>query len=299
MKVAYAPIYNYQLPLGHRFPMEKYELLPQQLLREGIMEQNDFFEPGLLDEEVILMTHTQAYWHKLQTLSLTKKEIRDIGFPVRPELIHRGRYIAQGTIDCALHAMDDGVALNIAGGTHHAFADRGGGFCIYNDFAIAANYLIHKNIVKKILIFDLDVHQGDGTAAIFKDEPRVFTCSIHGEKNYPLRKEKSDLDIGLPDRTGDENYLKVIKDSLPKLINSVKPDLIFYLAGVDIIESDKLGRLSVSINGCKERDLLVFESARNHSLPIAVSMGGGYAPQISAIINAHANTFKVAKEIFK
>lgn len=298
MKVAYASIYKYQLPPEHRFPMEKYELLPQQLLREGIVEKKDFFEPGLLDEEVILLTHTPEYWHKLQTLSLSKKEIRDIGFPVRPELIHRGRYIARGTIDCALHAMEDGVGLNIAGGTHHAFADRGGGFCIYNDFAIAANYLIGKGIVKKILIFDLDVHQGDGTAAIFKNEPRVFTCSIHGEKNYPLRKEKSDLDIGLPDRTGDDHYLKVIKDSLPNLINSVKPDLILYLAGVDIIEPDKLGRLAVTVNGCKQRDLLVFESAKKHSIPITVSMGGGYAAQISTIINAHANTFKVAKEIF-
>ena len=278
--------------------MEKYELLPQQLLHEGIVEKEDFFEPGLLDEEIILLTHTREYWQKLETLSLTKKEIRDIGFPVRPDLIHRGRYIARGTIDCALHALNDGVALNIAGGTHHAFADKGGGFCIYNDFAIAANFLIHNEIVKKILIFDLDVHQGDGTAAIFQEEPRVFTCSIHGAKNYPLRKQKSDLDIGLPDGTQDADYLEVIETVLPNLIKTIRPDLMLYLAGVDVLATDKLGRLSLTLNGCLERDRLVFKTAKHFQFPIAVSMGGGYAHQVKTIIDAHANTFKAAKEVF-
>lgn len=298
MKVAYAPIYKYELPEGHRFPMVKYELLPQQLLHEGVITVEDFMEPSMLSEKDLLLTHTAEYWRKLQTLNLTRKEIRDIGFPVRAELVHRGRFIAQGTIDCCYEALANGVALNIAGGTHHAYADRGGGFCVFNDFAIAANHLLSQRLVERILIFDLDVHQGDGTAYIFRDNPQVFTCSIHGEKNYPLRKEKSDLDVGLPDKTNDEIYLQTVKQTLPHLIHSFRPDLILYLAGVDILTSDKLGRLSLTLKGCKERDRFVFSTAHQHQIPIAVSMGGGYSEQISTIIDAHTNTYKAARQVF-
>ena len=230
MKVAYSPIYNYELPNGHRFPMIKYELLPQQLVLEGVIEVTDLFEPDLLDEETVLLTHTEKYWSKLQSLQLTRKEVRDIGFPVREDLIFRGRHIASGTIQCAIHALENKIALNIAGGTHHAYADRGEGFCIFNDFAIASNHLIQNGIVHKILIIDLDVHQGNGTAHIFQDRQEVFTLSVHGARNYPLRKEHSDLDIGLKDKTGDQEYLDIIKKYIPRTIDQFKPDLIFYLA---------------------------------------------------------------------
>ena len=188
--------------------------------------------------------------------------------------------------------------MNIAGGTHHAFADHGEGFCVFNDFAIASNLLLERNKCSQILIIDLDVHQGNGTASIFKDESRVFTFSMHGEKNYPVRKEFSDLDLGLPDGTSDKVYLDLLKKTLPGLINKVQPDFIFYLSGVDILASDKLGRLGVSIDGCRERDRFVFEQCKEKDIPVAVSMGGGYSEEIRYIIDAHANTFRLAQEIF-
>ena len=279
--------------------MEKYQLIPEQLLYEGTIQQEQLFHPEKLDKETILLTHTAAYWKKLQTLSLSRKEIRDIGFPVTKALVERGRYIAQGTINCARYALQYGISLNLAGGTHHAYAHRGEGFCVYNDFAIASNYLLKERVVSKILIVDLDVHQGNGNAHIFRDEPRVFTFSIHGERNYPLRKEQSDLDIGLPDRTTDETYLRILHETLPGLIQQENPDLIFYLAGVDVLEVDKLGRLSLTVEGCKERDRMVFTLAHQSHIPIAVSMGGGYSDHIKTLIDAHANTFRIAKSIFE
>ncbi|MEL7221292.1 MAG: histone deacetylase, partial [Bacteroidota bacterium] len=213
LKIAFSPVYKYKLPEGHRFPMVKYELLPEQLLYEGTVEEEQFFGPDQLTEEVLLWTHDKGYWDKLRTQNFTRKEERAIGFPMRADLVDRGRYIAQGTIQCALYAQKYGVAMNIAGGTHHAFADHGEGFCVFNDFAIAANYLLKKKLAQQILIIDLDVHQGNGTAHIFQHDSRVFTFSMHGERNYPLRKEKSDLDIGLPDKTEDEFYLKILKET--------------------------------------------------------------------------------------
>lgn len=298
LRIAYSPVYKYELPKGHRFPMEKYELIPEQLLYEGTVHREQFFHPGQLPEHVILMTHTKTYWEKLRTLSLSRREIRDIGFPVTRRLVERGRYIAQGTIDCALYALEHGIAMNIAGGTHHAYAHRGEGFCVYNDFAIASRYLLSENIIEQILIVDLDVHQGNGNAHIFRDDRRVFTFSMHGERNYPLRKEKSDLDIGLPDKTGDEVYLETLAETLPRLVDTVRPGLIFYLSGVDVLGSDKLGRLDLTLDGCRQRDRYVFDLARKQSIPIAVSMGGGYSTQMNTLIEAHANTFRTANEIF-
>ena len=298
LKIAYSPIYKYELPDGHRFPMEKYDLLPQQLLYEGTITEDNFFHPEALSDEQILQTHSVEYLDKLNKNRLDRKEQRAIGFPVRPELIKRGKHIAQGTLSCARYAMEYGIAMNIAGGTHHAYADRGEGFCIFNDFAIASNILLNENAVKQILIVDLDVHQGNGNAKIFENEPRVFTFSMHGAKNYPLRKEKSDLDIGVDDGIKDGDYLSLLKSHLPTLIKKVNPDFIFYLAGVDIITTDKLGRLGVSRAGCKERDRFVFQQAIDHNIPIAVSMGGGYSVQVKDIIEAHANTFRVAQELF-
>ena len=298
LKIAFSPIYKYDLPAGHRFPMDKYELLPQQLLHEGTITEENFFCPEPLSDEQILLTHTPEYLYKLNNNLLDRKEQRAIGFPVRPELITRGKHIANGTLQCARYAMEYGVAMNIAGGTHHAYADRGEGFCIFNDFAITANVLLAEGTVKQVLIVDLDVHQGNGNAKIFADDSRVFTFSMHGAKNYPLRKEKSDLDIGVDDGILDADYLALLKAHLPRLISEVKPDLILYLAGVDIISTDKLGRLGVTREGCKERDKFVFEQAIGYDIPVAVSMGGGYSVQIKDIIEAHANTFRVAQQLY-
>ncbi len=298
LKIAFSPIYKYELPPKHRFPMEKYELLPEQLLYEGTVSEANFFHPPALDEATILLTHEKTYWDNLKTLNLSRKEIRAIGFPLSENLVQRGRHISNGTVQCALFSRQHGVSLNIAGGTHHSFSYKGEGFCLLNDIAIAANYLLQQNIAKKILVIDLDVHQGNGTAQIFRHEPRVFTFSMHGEKNYPVRKETSDLDIGLPDKTEDEAYLKVLKQSLPPLFDQVQPDQVFYLSGVDVLATDKLGRLGMSIEGCRRRDAFVLENCKRHQVPVAVSMGGGYSERIAHIIEAHANTFRSAQEIF-
>jgi acetoin utilization deacetylase AcuC-like enzyme len=298
MKIAFSPIYRYELPAKHRFPMEKYTLLPEQLLYEGTITEDVFFAPSPLAEAAILRTHTLEYWNKLKTNTLSVKEARAIGFPMRPELIARGRVIAQGTLDCARIALSNtGVALNIAGGTHHSFADRGEGFCVFNDIAIAANELLRTGEIKKAIVVDLDVHQGNGTAQIFADEPRVFTLSFHGAKNYPNRKPPSDLDVGFPDGTGDEVYLNKLYETLPDLLDQQKPDIVFFLSGVDVLESDKLGRLALSIQGCKERDRFVFQSCKDRNLPVAVSMGGGYSKRLATIIEAHANTFRMARGV--
>jgi acetoin utilization deacetylase AcuC-like enzyme len=298
LKIAFSPIYKYQLPNGHRFPMVKYELLPEQLLYEGTIIEDQFFHPEPLDEPTILLTHEPSYWEKLKNQQLSRKEIRAIGFPMSEQLVKRGTHIANGTLQCALFAQKYKVALNVAGGTHHSFTNRGEGFCLLNDIAIAANYLLHNRIVKKILVVDLDVHQGNGTAQIFKNEDRVFTFSMHGAKNYPARKEQSDLDIGLPDQTTDQPYLKILREKLPFLIDHVQPDIIFYLSGVDVLESDQLGRLSLSIAGTKERDRIVFEQCKKNDIPVAVSMGGGYSHRLAHIIEAHANTYRTAMEVF-
>ncbi len=298
LKIAFAPIYRYELPPGHRFPMEKYDLLPEQLLYEGTISADNFFHPEPVTAETILLTHTPEYWHKLQYQTLDAKEVRAIGFPMTPRLVERGRYIAGGTVQCALYARQHGIALNVAGGTHHAHSYKGEGFCVFNDIAIAANYLLHHQLAKKILIIDLDVHQGNGTAEIFAQEPRVFTFSMHGAKNYPHRKERSDLDIGLPDGTEDAAYLSVLRNTLPALMDAVQPDMAFYQSGVDVLATDKLGRLSLSMAGCKERDRIVLNTCRSYGVPVAVSMGGGYSERLSCIIEAHANTYRLAQDIF-
>ena len=298
MRVAFSPVYRYALPPKHRFPMEKYSLLPEQLVYEGTVTEDQFFTAAPLSEEAILRTHTQAYWDKLRTDGLSRKEARAIGFPMRPELIARGRVIARGTLDCARFAFQDGVALNIAGGTHHAFADRGEGFCVFNDIAIAANELLFHGEVNKVLVVDLDVHQGNGTASIFRNEPRVFTFSMHGARNYPTRKERSDLDIGMPDGCADETYLRTLSDHLPGLLDGIRPDLVFYLSGVDVLATDKLGRLSLTLAGCRERDRYVFQQCIDRSVPVAVSMGGGYSERLATIIEAHANTFRLAASLY-
>lgn len=298
LKIAWSPVYKYELPEGHRFPMAKYDLLPEQLLYEGTITADNFFHPDPLPEPVALRTHTKAYWDKLTGVTLSDKEIRAIGFPVNEKFVQRGRHIANGTVRCALYALEYGCAMNVAGGTHHAFADRGEGFCCFNDQAVAANYLLDNDLARNILIVDLDVHQGNGTAAIFRDEPRVFTFSMHGERNYPLRKESSDLDIGLPDGLTDEPYLQILHENLPRIAGEFEPDFIFYQSGVDILASDQLGRLDISREGCRRRDRIVLSFCKKHRIPVAVSMGGGYSRRIADIVEAHANTFRTAQEVF-
>ena len=298
LKVAYSKIYNHPLPENHRFPMEKYDLIPKKLIAEKTFSKDNFFEPGILNKEDVLLTHSNDYYNKLVSQSLSKKEIRPIGFPMSKLLIERERKIAQGTIECVSFSIKNGISMNIAGGTHHAFANKGEGFCMLNDQAIAANYLLHNDLAKKILIIDLDVHQGNGTASIFKNDMNVFTLSFHGKKNYPFKKEKSDLDIEFDDGTEDVEYLTKLEDVIPNIIKILNPDFIFYLSGVDILKTDKLGRLSLSIEGCKKRDSIILNLCKTFNIPLQISMGGGYSKNIEDIINAHCNTFRLAKEIY-
>jgi acetoin utilization deacetylase AcuC-like enzyme len=231
-------------------------------------------------------------------LQLTPSEVRRTGFPLSGQLVNREVTIMNGTLQCTRFALEHGVAMNIAGGTHHAFTNRGEGFCLLNDIAIAAHYLLDSNLATKILVVDLDVHQGNGTAEIFKNDARVFTFSMHGANNYPLVKEQSDLDIGLPDHTNDSFYLKTLDINLKNLIDHVQPDFIFFQSGVDILETDKLGKLSVSREGCKQRDKLVLQLAHLNKIPLVASMGGGYSPDFRDIVEAHANTYRLAQEIY-
>ena len=296
--VAYDPIYRLPLPENHRFPMEKYELLPQQLLLEGTCEPSDFFTPTKVALENVLRIHNKEYVTRLINLNLNTREIRNIGFPLTKKLVERELIIAGGTIMGCEKALKTGIAMNIAGGTHHAFSDCGEAFCLLNDQAIAAQYLLDQKKASQILILDLDVHQGNGTAAIFESNPKVFTLSVHGAKNYPFRKEKSDLDIALEDDTGDKKYLDKIKKIIPALIDNIKPDFIFYLSGVDVLGTDKLGRLNLTIEGCKERDTFVLKQCNDRNIPLQCSMGGGYSKDIKVIIEAHANTYRAAKTIY-
>ena len=298
LKIANHPIYKHPLPSGHRFPMEKYDLLPKQLMHEGTCSKENFFEPELPDISFILAVHGEEYVSNLLDLSIEKRAARKIGFPLSKELIQRELIIADGTMKGCDFALEHGIAMNIAGGTHHAYTNHGEAFCILNDQAVAARYLQKKRGIKKILIVDLDVHQGNGTAEIFEHDASVFTFSMHGKNNYPFRKETSDLDIELADHTEDQEYLETLKQILPKLIKIEKPEFIFYLSGVDILSTDKLGKLGCTIEGCKQRDRYVLQTCHDINIPVQVSMGGGYSPDIKIILDAHANTFRLAQKIY-
>ena len=296
--VAYDPIYAHPLPEGHRFPMLKYELIPGQLIHEGTLAESELHAPSVCPDQVILLTHDKGYLARLDGQLLTEKEQRRVGFPQSPALIRREKIITQGTIDCALHALGNGVALNVAGGTHHAFADRGEGFCLLNDMAVAANYLLSLGTVHKVLVIDLDVHQGNGTASLFAKDPRVFTFSMHGAHNYPFHKEASDLDIPLPDGIEDAAYLSLLDMNLDHLLDQFKPDFAFYLSGVDILDSDRYGKLKISMEGCRRRDETVFYKLSQRQIPCAVAMGGGYSLDIRRIVEAHCQTFRAARDAY-
>ena len=298
IKIAWHPLYAHPLPEGHRFPMLKYELIPEQLLHEGTITQQNLFNPEPVSEDIILLTHEKTYWEQLRDLTLSAKDQRRIGFPLNAQLLERELRITRGTIDAAHFAMGNGIAFNVAGGTHHAGSNWGEGFCLLNDQAITANYLLNKKLAKRILIIDLDVHQGNGTAEIFQNEPRVFTFSMHGDKNFPFRKEISSLDVPLNDGVQDEEYLSSLNVNLKKAFERAKPDFVFYLSGVDVLATDKLGKLALSKAACKERDRIVLQACKDKNIPVQVSMGGGYSVDIRDIVDAHCNTYRLAFDLF-
>ncbi len=298
LKIAHHVIYNHPLKEGHRFPMEKYDLLPQQLIYEGTCAEDNFFEPEIPNNKHFFTVHEPEYFFDLLNITLDQKAARRIGFPLSEVLIEREMIIADGTMKASEFALKHGIAMNIAGGTHHAFTNKGEAFCMLNDQAIGAKYLQNKGLVKKALIVDLDVHQGNGTAEIFKNDDSVFTFSMHGKSNYPFVKEQSDLDIALENETKDDEYLTILKETLPKLINQEKPDFIYYLCGVDVLETDKLGKLSLTIEGCAARDRFVLQTCFDQKIPVMCSMGGGYSKDVNIVVEAHANTFRLAQEIY-
>lgn len=298
LTISYSELYPHPLPDGHRFPMIKYNLILEQLLRESIIETSHINHPAMCEEEILLRTHSLSYLDDLKNGYIDASHMRRIGFPWSKSLFKRELTLVRGTIDCALMALKQGVSMNVAGGTHHAFKDRGEGFCLLNDIAVAANYLLDEHLAKRVLIVDLDVHQGNGTASIFSQNNSVFTFSMHGQDNYPFHKELSDLDVPLQNGITDEDYLSLLQNNLDHIMQVFSPDFVFYNSGVDVLATDKFGKLNLSMDGCNKRDEIVFEFAKNAGSPVAVAMGGGYSPHITDIVNAHVNTFKAAAKIF-
>lgn len=299
LKIAFDPCYKHPLPAGHKFPMEKYELLPEQLLYEGTVDHESFFIPDPVKRADAVTVHDEAYWNNLIHLKITPREQRKTGFPHSKALVERELLITGGSIQSALYALEHGVSFNIAGGTHHAFTNRGEGFCLLNDIAVSSDYLLRNYPeIKRILVIDLDVHQGNGTAQIFQNRPEVFTFSMHGANNYPLHKEQSDLDVELPDYIDDKAYLEVLRDHLPRLFDEVQPDFAFFQCGVDVLKTDKLGRLGLTVSGCKQRDEIVFDQCKRDRVPVACSMGGGYSERLADIVEAHANTYRTAAYMY-
>ncbi len=299
IKLAFAEQYIYELPHGHRFPIAKYALVKDQLCHEGYLHPDQIYDPGIAEEKHVLWTHTATYWQKLINHDLSKGEIRKIGLPIHNHSVEWARNAVAAAIQAARISLENRIGLSLAGGTHHAYPDHGEGFCILNDVAVASNYLLKENLVKKILIIDLDVHQGNGTASIFANRPEVFTFSMHGKDNYPLAKEKSDWDIPLSSGTTDQEYITILKTVLNTIFDKTSPDIVFYVAGVDVLASDALGKLSLTKQGCKSRDELVIEACYKKNIPLTITVGGGYSPKISDIVEAHSNTFKTAMDIYQ
>lgn len=294
LKIAHHTAFCHPLPEGHRFPMAKYQMLPQQLLAQGLVGPQNFFTPSLADFETACLAHDPNYIRHLFDLTLDPKMVRRIGFPLSKELVDRERYILDGTIQAAQYAMQYGVAFNSAGGTHHAGFDFGEGFCLMNDQAVAAAWLLDQGKAERILIIDLDVHQGNGTAHIFENHPQITTFSMHSLSNFPFVKERSHLDVGLEDGMGDAEYLSILEDNLTHLFATIHPDFVFYQAGVDILETDKLGKLNMTPSGCEMRDKMVFAFCHDAQIPVQVSMGGGYSPQLHDIVHAYVATYRAA-----
>lgn len=298
LKIAHHPVYIHPLREGHRFPMVKYELIPAQLLHEGLVSEANFFEPTLASRAVLELAHAPGYVDHLLACTLDAKMVRRIGFPLSKALVERECMIVDGTIQGCHYALQHAVSFNTAGGTHHAGRNFGEGFCLLNDQAIAAAYLIEQKLAERVLVIDLDVHQGNGTAHIFAGNQQVFTFSMHGEKNFPFVKERSHMDVGLPDGIEDEAYISLLQEQLAQAFDRAAPDFVFYQAGVDILATDKLGKLKLTEDGCKRRDELVFNSCFKANVPVQVSMGGGYSTHIKDIVNAHVNTYRTAIDVF-
>ncbi len=298
MRVSYAP--GYFAPIGedHVFPMRKFEGLYRYLTEENIVAASDVIAPRMASHDVLIQVHTNRYLDTIWNGNLQKKEARRLGLPWTKELAIRSRLAVQGTINACLMALEDGVAGNMAGGTHHAMPDGGEGFCVFNDVAVAVKTLKRAMWIKRALIIDCDVHQGNGTAAIFADDPDVFTFSIHGAKNYPFVKPPSDLDVGLPDKTGDSKYLKALGDALDSILSTFIPDIVIYLGGIDPLETDHFGRLSLSLKGLKQREELVIKTIRDKNYPLVLLLSGGYAPTVKDTVLAHAQMFIAARKIY-
>jgi acetoin utilization deacetylase AcuC-like enzyme len=294
MRAYYSDHFVLPLPAGHRFPMEKYARLRARVLEDGIVDGHRLHEAPAATWDELRLAHTAPYVHAVATGTLPPEVQRRIGFPWSPGMVERSRRSAGATIAAARAALDEGIAANLAGGTHHAFSDRGEGYCVFNDVAVAARVLQRERLVSRVAVVDCDVHQGNGTAAIFRDDPSVFTFSMHGAKNYPFRKERSDLDVELPDGTGDEAYLAELRRHVPAVLAAHRPDLVFYLAGADPYAGDRLGRLSLSFDGLHTRDRVVFACCLDARVPVAVVMSGGYAPEVDEIVRIHAQTMAEA-----
>ena len=283
--------------MGHRFPMAKYEFLASQLQLEGLVESTHWLSPTPIECAALFDAHDADYIDQLEKGLWSRKEELRSGFPWSLQLIEREKIIMEGTRQCAQWAAQGHVALNIAGGTHHACRGHAEGFCLLNDLAISAYDLISAGL-ERILIIDLDVHQGNGTAHITGMDSRIFTFSMHGAKNYPMKKPPSSLDISLPDGTKDRPYLRALKEALDHILPTFDPQVALYQCGVDVLESDKLGRLSMSLDGCAERDALVLMTCQQHGIGVACAMGGGYSEDTQTIVKAHMNTFRMAREIW-
>ena len=294
MRAFYCDHFVLPLPDGHRFPMAKYARLRARLVNDGIIAAGDLLVPPAATRDELCLVHHPAYVDAIFEGTLPHDAIRRIGFPWSPEMVERARRSVGATIAASRHALEEGTSANLAGGTHHAFADRGAGYCVFNDIAVAARVAQREGRIARALVIDCDVHQGDGTAAIFRDDPTVFTLSIHGERNYPFRKEVSDLDLTLPDGAGDQAFLALLDLHLDAVLDRQRPDLVFYLAGADPFHGDRLGRLSLSFEGLAARDALVLGRCRGRGIAVAVSMGGGYAHDVDDIVRIHAQTVREA-----
>lgn len=296
MKAFYTDHFVLPLPEGHRFPMAKYRMVREQISSLGAIDLVE--APSATDTE-LLLAHDPVYVQQVITGTLPPQAQREIGFPWTPQMVERSRRSVGATIAAARQALSDGISVNLAGGTHHAYRDKGSGFCVFNDAAIAARVMQRQTPIKKIAIIDLDVHQGNGTASILHHDPSIFTLSLHGEKNFPFRKEPSDLDIGLPDDCGDDQYLEALDHGLAQLDARFEPDLLIYLAGADPHEADRLGRLKLTFDGLKARDRRVFEYARHHNLGIAITMAGGYGTDINNTVRVHVQTIAQALDYWQ
>lgn len=296
-RIFYSPYYYADIGENHVFPIKKFELVRDKLLAEGTLRNSEIVEPLSAETEDVLLVHTEDYISRLRGGTLTAKEIRRLGLPWSESLVRRSFLACSGTIGAARFALENGIASNLAGGTHHSFPDRGEGFCVLNDVAVTIRVLRKENLARRFLIIDCDVHQGNGTAFIFKDDSEVFTFSMHGAKNYPLFKEVSSLDIELPDKTGDAEFLETLNEALPRIFLH-DPDIVFYLGGADPFEKDKLGRLGLTIEGLRRRDEAVLSYAKEREVPIVTTMSGGYALDINDTVEIHCNTIRTVKKVF-